>query len=88
MRSSASITAMGSRWRASCALNAPWLAPAWKGTGAPPTLEADLAPLRGSCRSKFPPKGLSDLRLSLAGMCQRDNQNCLRGVAVDSFDGQ
>jgi hypothetical protein len=42
--------------------------------GAPSTLEADLGPLRGSCRSTFPPKCFSDLRRRLAGTCQRDNR--------------
>src|SRR5262245_538106 len=51
--------------------------------GAPPTLEADLGPLRGSCRSTVPPKCLSDLRLRIVGMCQLDNRKaaCARKLA-------
>jgi hypothetical protein len=43
---------MGSRWRASCALGCTVAGNSLEGMGTP-TLEADLGPLRGSCRSTF-----------------------------------
>jgi hypothetical protein len=80
MRSSASIPEMESLWRASCSLSGTVAGDSLERHVGTPTLEADLGPLRGSCRSTFPPKCLSDLRLRLAGMCRRDNRAKLLAI--------
>src|SRR5262249_16670979 len=53
----------------------------------PPTFEADLGPLRVSCRSTFPPKCLSDLRLRIVGMCQLDNRKAACARKLPSLSG-